>query len=97
VNIHSKHVKIKKIQNQQGDITLATTEVIKEFVGKVLALETEKMLLRDQEKDLYSEYKEQLDVKAFRAALRIAKIRSKLASGEEAETDQILDVISEKV
>ena len=55
------------------------------------------MLLRDQEKDLYSEYKEQLDVKAFRAALRIAKIRSKLASGEEAETDQILDVISEKV
>ena len=76
---------------------MATTEVIKEFVGKVLALETEKMLLRDQEKDLFAEYKEQLDVKAFRAALRIARIRSKLASGEEEEADQILNVISDKV
>ena len=71
--------------------------MIKEFVGKVLALETEKMLLRDQEKDLFAEYKEQLDVKAFRAALRIARIRSKLASGEEEEADQILNVISDKV
>ncbi len=76
---------------------MATTELIKEFVGKVLALETEKMLLRDQEKELYTDYKEQLDVKAFKAALRIARIRAKLASGEEAETDQILNVISERV
>ena len=76
---------------------LATTEMIKEFVGKVLALETEKLLLRDTEKELYAEYKEQLDVKAFKAALRIARIRSKLASGEEAETDQILNVIAERV
>lgn len=81
----------------KGDRTLATTELIKEFVGKVLALETEKMLLRDQEKELYTDYKEQLDVRAFKAALRIARIRAKLASGEEAETDQILNVISERV
>ena len=76
---------------------MATTEVIKEFVEKVLSLETEKMLLRDQEKELYTDYKEKLDVKAFRAAMRIAKIRAKLAGGEEAEADQILNVIADKV
>ena len=76
---------------------MATRETITEFIEKVLAIETEKMLLRDTEKELYADYKEQLDVKAFRAALRIARIRSKLASGEEAEADQILNVLSERV
>jgi len=76
---------------------LATRETIAEFIEKVLSIETEKMLLRDTEKELYADYKERLDVKAFRAALRIAKIRSKLASEEEVEADQILNVISERV
>ena len=34
---------------------MATTEVIKEFIEKVLTLETEKMLLKDQEKELFAE------------------------------------------
>ena len=76
---------------------MATRETIAEFIEKVLSIETEKMLLRDTEKELYADYKERLDVKAFRAALRIAKIRSKLASEEEVEADQILNVISERV
>jgi uncharacterized protein (UPF0335 family) len=76
---------------------LATRETITEFIEKILSIETEKMLLRDTEKELYAEYKGELDVKAFKAALRIARIRSKLASGEEAETDQILNVLVERV
>lgn len=76
---------------------MATTEVIREFIEKITSIETEKMLLRDSEKELYADYKNQLDVKAFKAALRIARIRAKLESGEEAEADQILNVISEKV
>ena len=76
---------------------MATTEVISEFIEKIISIETEKMLLRDSEKELYADYKDQLDVKAFKAALRIARIRAKLESGEEAETDQILNVISERV
>jgi uncharacterized protein (UPF0335 family) len=76
---------------------MATTEVISEFIEKIISIETEKMLLRDSEKELYTDYKDQLDVKAFKAALRIARIRAKLASGEEAEADQILNVISERV
>ena len=76
---------------------MANKIVVKEFVEKVLAFEAEKKELSEAEKELYTDYKEQLDVKAFKAALRIARIRAKLASGEEAETDQILNVISERV
>jgi|TARA_Y100000296_G_scaffold51764_1_gene59321 uncharacterized protein (UPF0335 family) len=76
---------------------MATIEVINEFIGKVLSIENEKVLLRETEKELYADYKDQLDPKAFRAAMRIAKIRVKLSGGEEDETDQILDVLSERV
>ena len=76
---------------------MATIEVINEFIGKVLSIENENVLLRETEKELYADYKYQLDPKAFRAAMRIAKIRVKLSGGEEDETDQILDVLSERV
>jgi uncharacterized protein (UPF0335 family) len=76
---------------------MATIEVINEFIGKVLSIENEKVLLRETEKELYADYKDQLDPKAFRAAMRIAKIRVKLSGGEEDEADQILDVLSERV
>ncbi|HIE83833.1 MAG TPA: DUF2312 domain-containing protein [Dehalococcoidia bacterium] len=71
--------------------------VVKEFVEKVLAFEAEKKELSEAEKELYADYKDKLDVKAFKAALRIAKIRSKLDSDVEAETDQILQVVYNKV
>ena len=76
---------------------MANKIVVKEFVEKVLAFEAEKKELSEAEKELYTDYKDRLDVKAFRAALRIAKIRSKLDSDVEAETDQILQVVCDKV
>ena len=76
---------------------MATTEVISEFIEKIISIETERMLLRDSEKELYADYKDKLDIKAFKAALRIARIRAKLEAGEEAEADQILNVIAERV
>ena len=76
---------------------MADKVVVKEFVEKVLAFEAEKKELSEAEKALYTDYKDRLDVKAFRAALRIAKIRSKLDSDVEAEADQILQVVCDKV
>jgi len=76
---------------------MADKIVIKEFIEKVLAFEAEKKELSEAEKELYTDYKDKLDVKAFKAALRIAKIRSKLDSDVEAETDQILLVVCNKV
>ena len=72
---------------------MANTEVLKEFIGKVKQLESEKEELKDYEKQLFAEYKDQLDVKAFRYALRIAKIKQKLSQTEDAEVDQQLEVL----
>jgi len=76
---------------------MATPTVVKEFVDKVMAFDAEKKELAEAEKMLYSEYKDKLDVKAFKAALRIARIRSKLDQTEEAEADQMLQFVSDKV
>jgi len=76
---------------------MANKVVVKEFVEKVLAFEAEKKELSEAEKALYTDYKDRLDVKAFKAALRIAKIRSRLDSDVEAEADQILQVVCDKV
>ncbi|HIE83280.1 MAG TPA: DUF2312 domain-containing protein [Dehalococcoidia bacterium] len=73
---------------------MSTKETVKEFVEKVMTLENEKRLLREDEKALFEDYKDQLDVKAFRAALRIAKIRSKLDNNAEAEVDVMLESIN---
>tara|TARA_B100001094_G_C18102397_1_gene756500 strand:+ start:1000 stop:1230 length:231 start_codon:yes stop_codon:yes gene_type:complete len=71
---------------------MANQEVVSEFIGKVLAFEAEKKELAEAEKELYADYKDKLDVKAFKVALRIAKMRAKLDSTEDAEVDQILTV-----
>ena len=71
--------------------------VVQEFIEKVLAFDAEKRELADAEKELYNDYKDKLDVKAFRAAVRIAKIRAKLDSGAEQDVDTILEVVSDKV
>ena len=76
---------------------MANSEVVNEFVQKVLAFEAEKKELSEAEKELYVEYKDKLDVKAFKVALRIAKMRAKLDSTEDAEVVQILNVVSERV
>lgn len=76
---------------------MANQEVVTEFIGKVLAFEAEKKELADAEKELYADYKDKLDVKAFKIALRIAKMRSKLDSTEDAEVDQILAVAVDRV
>ena len=75
---------------------MANTEVLKEFIGKIKQLESEKEELKEYEKQLFAEYKDQLDVKAFRYALRIAKIKQKLSQTEDAEVDQQLEVLLEQ-
>lgn len=76
---------------------MANESVVTEFVEKVLAFEAEKKELAEAEKALFADYKDKLDVKAFKIALRIAKMRAKLDSTEDAEVDQILNFVVEKV
>ena len=76
---------------------MANQEIVNEFIGKVLAFESEKKELAEAEKELYVDYRDKLDVKAFKVALRIAKMRAKLDSTEETEVDQILNVVVGRV
>ena len=76
---------------------MADKTMVKEFIEKVMAFDQEKKELAEAEKELYADYKDKLDVKAFKAALRIAKIRARLDPTEEAETDQMLQFVTDKV
>ncbi len=75
---------------------MATKEVVRELVEKLTSLENEMTLLRDTQKEILEEYEDQhgVDVKALKAALRIAKIRAKLGDSMH-ETDQMLEYIDE--
>jgi len=57
--------------------------VIEEFIEKLFALENEQKLLSEDRKLLIADYKGKLDVKAVQAAIRIAKIKSKVDSSDE--------------
>ena len=76
---------------------MADKTMVREFIEKVMAFDQEKKELAEAEKELYADYKDKLDVKAFKAALRIAKIRARLDPTEEAETDQMLQFDVDKV
>ena len=57
---------------------MADKKLIHELVEKILRIEGEVSLLQDDKKLLLSEYKEKIDIKVFNAALRVARIKSKL-------------------
>jgi|TARA_R110001592_G_scaffold106986_2_gene299741 hypothetical protein len=75
---------------------MSNKEVVKELVEKLLTIESEINLLQEDRKITLSDYKDRLDIKAFRAALRIAKIKSKLGDSEDA-LDNILDVVEDRL
>jgi uncharacterized protein (UPF0335 family) len=75
---------------------MANTQILKEFIDKIKKLENEKEELKNYEKDLFEEYKNQLDLKSFKYALRISKIKQKLTPSEDAEVDQQLEVLLQK-
>ena len=75
---------------------MSNKEVVKELVEKLLTIENEITVLQEDRRDTLSDYKDKLDLKAFRAALRIAKIKSKLGNSEN-ELDNILDVVEDRL
>ena len=53
-------------------------------------IDNEIKLLQEDRKALLEEYKERLDLKAFKAALRIVKMRENV---DQAELDNILNIL----
>jgi len=71
-------------------------ETVMELVERLLTVENEIKLLREDRRHLFDEYKEKLDIKAVKAAIQIAKIKSRLGDSE-SEVDRILGDIESKI
>tara|TARA_Y100001970_G_C14002668_1_gene734215 strand:+ start:370 stop:603 length:234 start_codon:yes stop_codon:yes gene_type:complete len=75
---------------------MSTKQEILDLVEKLLRIENERKLLLEEQRTLFDDYKERLDIKAVKAAMRIAKIKSKLGDSEH-EMENILDTIEDKI
>ena len=74
---------------------MANNEVL-ELVERLINIENEIKLLQEDKNNLFTEYKEKLDIKAFKAAIRIAKIKSKLGDSE-ISMEELLPAIESKI
>jgi len=70
--------------------------VVNELVERILALDNEIKLLQEDKKIVLANYKERLDLKAFKAALRIAKIKARLGDSEPT-ADVMIETIAQKI
>ena len=69
------------------------SETVKELVERLTRIESEQKLLTEDKKHLIAEYKDKLDVKAVQAAIRVAKIMSKLDTSDQ-EFDNIMSTVN---
>jgi uncharacterized protein (UPF0335 family) len=67
-----------------------TTETVRELVEKITQIDNEIKLLQDDRKAVLEDYKDKLDLKAFKAALRIVKLRENV---DNTELENILEVL----
>ena len=77
--------------------TASNKEIIHELVEKVLDMEHEIKTLQENRKDILDEYKDRVDLKVFNAALKIARIKAKLAQTSEESLDEVLDAVEDKI
>ena len=71
---------------------MSTTDkaAITELVERIKQIDNEIKLLQEDRKTVLDDYKDKLDIKAFKAALRIVKLRKDV---DEQELDSIIDVL----
>tara|TARA_R110001583_G_scaffold16272_1_gene66630 strand:- start:4291 stop:4524 length:234 start_codon:yes stop_codon:yes gene_type:complete len=75
---------------------MAVSEIVEELIEKLLRIENEKKLLQEEQRTLFTSYKDQLDIKAIKAAIQIAKIKSKLGDSE-IEMENMLCTVEKKI
>jgi len=70
-----------------------TKTVVCELVEKISQIDNEIKLLQTDRKEVIDDYKDKLDIKAFKAAMRIIKLRESV--DDKTELDNILLVLDE--
>ena len=75
---------VKRKKNSQKQYNVAIMQpneinqlraLVKEFVGKIEAVDNEIEMLKEDRKEIIEEYTEKLDYKTLQAALRVVKIQ----------------------
>jgi uncharacterized protein (UPF0335 family) len=69
---------------------MAIRQHVKELAIKLTSIENEIKLLQEDRRDLLADYKDKIDIKAFRAAWIILKKKENV---DETELDSILEAI----
>ncbi len=73
------------------------TETLNELVDRLLTIENEMNVLRDDKKNLLAEFKEKLDIRSVQAAMRIAKIKMRLTETSDETLDSMIANIEKKI
>ena len=76
---------------------MAVKTDIKELFDRYIRIEHEIKLLQQDKKELMVQFKDKVDAKAFRQALRAAKIIASVESSQRIDFDEALDVISSEL
>lgn len=69
---------------------------IKELVEKLMRIDSEKQLLNEEQKQLFEDYKNKLDIKAVKAAIRIAKIKTRVEISDDS-LDEMVEAAESKL
>lgn len=73
----------------------ALKTLVKEFMGKIEAIDNEMELLKEDRKDIIEDYSQKLDYKTLQAALRVMKIQQ---SVEHKDTyDLFMEVLERDI
>ena len=67
-------------------------QTVAELVERLTRVNNEIKLLQEDRRELLADYKEKLDIRAFKAAMRITKMREEV---DEAQLDNILLVMED--
>ncbi len=81
------------VADMQPDELNALKLVVKEFVERLTVIKNEQETLKEDEKALIEEFKEKLDMKTLKAALRVLKIHSQIAHKDTF--DSFMEVLTE--
>ncbi len=69
---------------------------IKELVEQLMRIDGEKQLLNEEQKQLFEDYKNKLDIKAVKAAIRIAKIKTRVEISDDS-LDEMVEAAESKL
>ena len=68
---------------------MSVSNDIKDLVEQLMRIEGEKQLLNEEQKDLFEDYKNKLDIKAVKAAIRIAKIKTRVEVSDDSLDEMV--------